>query len=410
MRQAGIRLGRIFGIEVSADLGVLVIGGLLAWNLASVLLPTAVPGLSGAVYWSVGLIGALLFLGSLLAHELSHSVLAKRNGIEVEGITLWLFGGVARFKNEAKGPGAEFVIAAAGPAMSFLLAAVFIGAAVGLNALDVPEVYVVALSWLGLINGFLAVFNLIPGAPLDGGRVLAAVLWKIRGDRLRAKVDAAKAGRVVGLLLIAAGAAEIMILRSLAGLWTAFIGWFLFGAARMEQAHYVGELALGDTPVSAAMSPHPQVVRTWTHVSELVEGPLRWSAQSAVPVVDFSGHLAGLATMSQVKRLPAEAWPSTEVVRVAVPPEVVPTAAPADRLMDVVERLRPESEGYAVVVDHGQVVGLLGPAEIQRAVELGRMRTRGRGPQAPMPTAAVTPPPTPPGVPAQHWDPPVGAR
>jgi len=157
MRQGGIRLGRIFGIEVSADLGVLLIGGLLTWSLAATILPMGEPGLSSGAYWSVALIGALLFLGSLLAHELSHSVVAQRNGIEVEGITLWLFGGVAQFKNEATNAGAEFRIAAAGPGMSFLLAAAFLGSAYGLDAVGAPGIYVVLLWWLGVINGLLAV-------------------------------------------------------------------------------------------------------------------------------------------------------------------------------------------------------------------------------------------------------------
>ena len=173
MRQGGIRLGRIFGIEVSADLGVLLIGGLLTWSLAATILPMGEPGLSSGAYWSVALIGALLFLGSLLAHELSHSVVAQRNGIEVEGITLWLFGGVAQFRNEATGPGAEFRIAAAGPRMSLLLAAVFIGFASAWTPSAPPGCTVVLLWWLGVINGLLALFNLLPGAPLDGGRVLA---------------------------------------------------------------------------------------------------------------------------------------------------------------------------------------------------------------------------------------------
>jgi len=129
MRQGGLRLGRIFGINVSADLGVLFIGGLLTWSLATAVLPQSEPGLSGGAYWSVAALGAVLFLGSLLAHEMSHSVIAQRNGIEVEGITLWLFGGVAQFKNEATNAGAEFRIAVAGPAMSFFLSGAFLGAA-----------------------------------------------------------------------------------------------------------------------------------------------------------------------------------------------------------------------------------------------------------------------------------------
>jgi Zn-dependent protease/CBS domain-containing protein len=405
MRQAGLRLGRIFGIDVSADLGVLFIGGLLTWSLATAVLPQSEPGLGGGAYWSVAMIGALLFLGSLLAHELSHSVVARRNGIEVEGITLWLFGGVAQFKSDATNAGAEFRIAAAGPAMSFLLGGVFVGAAFGLAQLGAPDLYVVLLSWLGLINIFLAVFNLLPGAPLDGGRVLAAVLWKIRGDRLRAKVSAARAGRFVGLLLIAAGFAEIFYLQSFGGLWTAFIGWFLLGAARMEESHYVGERALGDLVVSSAMVRDPQVVHVWTTVADTVNGPLRDTAQTAVPVLDFGGHVVGLVTMNQVRRVPAEQWAATEAGRIMLPAASVPSAAPTDKLTDLMERLRPEAEGLALVLAEGRLVGVVGPNEIQRAVTIGRMAAKaGRVPRS------GGPPPPPPVVPVQHWEPPMASR
>src|SRR6478752_5861096 len=141
MGQRGVRLGRIFGIEVSADLGVLIIGGLLAWTLASVILPENDPGLSGATYWSIGLLGALLFLASLLAHELAHSVVARRNGLVVEGVTLWLFGGIAMFRSEAPGPGAEFRIAAAGPATSLAIGVLGIASAAGLDRVGAPDVY-----------------------------------------------------------------------------------------------------------------------------------------------------------------------------------------------------------------------------------------------------------------------------
>lgn len=411
MRQGSLRLGRILGIDVAADLGVIVIGGLLTWSLATVILPQGEPGLAATAYWSIAAVGALLFLGSLLAHELGHSVVARRNGIEVEGVTLWLFGGVARFRNEAPGAGAEFRIAAAGPAMSFLLGALFLGGAYGLDAIGVPGLYVVLLWWLGAINVFLAVFNLLPGAPLDGGRILASGLWKLRGDRLWAKVTAAKAGRFVGFGLIGLGLAEIALLGSFGGIWTAFIGWFLLGAARMEQAHYDGERLLGDLTVGAAMLPAPQTVSNWTTVADAVDGPLRSTAQQAVPVLDVSGRFVGLLTMAQVQRVPAESWRGTAVAAVMVPVAQVPVAAPGEKVTDVVERLGPAATSEVVVLEQGRLVGLLGPAEVQRALTLGRM-SRGRrgGRPGVAQDSPAGPPPPPPTVPVQHWDPPVPSR
>jgi Zn-dependent protease len=415
MGQGGLRLGRILGIPVSADLGVLLIGGFLTWSLATIVLPRGEPGLTGGAYWSVAAIGALLFLGSLLAHEMGHSVVARRNGVEVEGVTLWLFGGVARLKNEAPNPGAEFRIAAAGPAVSIVLGVGFIAAAIGLGAVGVPDLYRVLLSWLGIINVVLGVFNLLPGAPLDGGRILGSIIWRIRGDRVRAKVAAARVGRFVGLTLIGLGLAEILFIGTFSGLWTAFIGWFLMNAARMEQGHYRSEQALGDLPVRAAMVADPEVVRTWTTVAELVEGPLRSTTQSAVPVLDFGGHLAGAVTLAQVRSVPAQTWTTTEVAQVMVPVGALTTATAEEPLTGLLERLDPRSGGLAVVVREGRPVGIVGPTEVQRAVELGRLRPRGSPdaagssgePDAAGAAGRTLPPPPPAVVPHQEWEPPV---
>jgi Zn-dependent protease len=208
MRQGSIRLGRVMGVPLSMDLGVLLIGGLLTWLLATNVLPSRSPGLVSTAYWSVGAIGALLFLASLLAHEMAHAVVARRNDVRVEGITLWLFGGYAQFENDPPTPGADFRITAAGPATSIGLAAVFLGAAWGLSSVGAPELYVAMLAWLGLLNGFLGVFNLLPGAPLDGGRILAAALWKLRGDRVSGRIGAATVGKFVGLGLVGVGVWE----------------------------------------------------------------------------------------------------------------------------------------------------------------------------------------------------------
>lgn len=238
MRQGGLRLGRILGIEVSANLGVLVIGALLAWSLAATVLPSNAPGMVDRSYWAAGVLGALLFLGSLLAHELAHSVVAQRNGVEVRGITLWMFGGVSEMAEDPATPGADFRITAAGPATSLALGGIFLGIGAACSAVGVQDIYVVLTSWLGLINLVLGVFNLLPGAPLDGGRLVAVGLWKWHGDRLRGQIGAAKAGRVVGIGLVGLGIAEMYQFGGFSGLWTILIGWFLFNTARNELAYY----------------------------------------------------------------------------------------------------------------------------------------------------------------------------
>ncbi len=397
MRQGSIKLGRILGVPVAMDPGVVVIGVLLSWLLATAILPRGAPEHVGTAYWSVAIVGALLFLGSLLAHEMAHSIIARRNGVEVEGITLWLFGGFAQFTSEPRSPGAEFRISAAGPAASIAVAALFIGGAVGLDAAGVPTLYTTLLAWLGLINGFLGVFNLLPGAPLDGGRVLASALWKLRGDRVAGRIGAAKVGRAVGLGIAGLGVAEMLFLGGFTGLWTIFIGWFIHNAARAEHAYFASERALGDLRVRDAMSPGREHVRTWTTVADLVEGPLRSTRQSAVPVLDWNGAPAGLVTLEDVSRVPAEQWAATEVVRLLRRGEEVPTVGLDVRLVDVMEHLGGRPDGTAIVVDdEGHAVGVIGPDDLRRAVELGSLRRPGR----------ATPPPPPEAVPRQQWKPP----
>src|SRR5882672_2435469 len=179
-----LSLGRIFGIHVGLNWSLLVVAGLIAWSLATSFLPAASPGQTSGAYWTAGLISAFVFLASLLAHELAHSVVAMRRGVKVEGITLWLFGGVSRFSSDTASPGAQALITFVGPLTSLVLGAVFylVSVAVGGGAGLLPA----TLSWLGYINITLGVFNLVPAFPLDGGRLLQSLIWLRTGDRLRA--------------------------------------------------------------------------------------------------------------------------------------------------------------------------------------------------------------------------------
>lgn len=366
MRSRGVSLGRIFGVEVSAELSTLVIAALLAWSFASGLLPASVPHRLPIVYWSVAIVGSLLFLSSLLGHELSHSVVARRNGVEVKGITLWLFGGVASLGGHPPGPGAEFRIAASGPAASVLFAGLSFGASVLVDVLGGPQVWVVMLGYLALLNGFLAVFNLLPGAPLDGGRILGSILWKIRGDRSKGMAGAAKVGTVVAGLIIAAGFAEMWFTASYGGIWTILIGAFLLSAARAEARYYDAELALRDVVASSVMSHPVQVVAMWATVASAVQGPFATTSQSALPVVDANQQIRGLLTIDGVRAVPAESWATTEVAAVMMDLSTTAMAAPGDPVAEVLERLG--ASGHALVLDQGRLVGLIGPEEIRRSI------------------------------------------
>ncbi len=204
----GFPLGRVAGFPLTVHWSVLVILWLFTWSLAATL-PSTAPGHPSNVYWLAGITGAVVLLASLLAHELTHAIVARREGVKVLGVKLWLFGGIARLGGEAKTPGTDFRIAVSGPAMSLALAAVFAGVAAALRAVGTADVVVAVAWWLAGINLMIGLFNLLPGAPLDGGRILRAFLWRRHGDTVRAAVGAARAGTRRRLRIDRAGAVGV---------------------------------------------------------------------------------------------------------------------------------------------------------------------------------------------------------
>jgi Zn-dependent protease len=233
MRQA-VPLGRIAGIPVGIHWSVLVVMLLLAQGLAVAMLPAAAPHRTRAAYWMVGLAAAAIFLASVLAHELAHALVARHYDIKVRRVTLWLLGGVAEFENEPPHPRADLWTAVSGPAASLACAVMFAEAANEIGAVGTSPLATAALTWLALGNLVVAVFNLLPGAPLDGGRAMGAILWRLRGDRAAAQRTAARAGVWLGLLLMLAGFAEILIAAEPGGAWLMLIGAFLATAAHAE--------------------------------------------------------------------------------------------------------------------------------------------------------------------------------
>src|SRR3981081_500249 len=253
-----LSLGRIAGIHVGLTWSLLVVGALIAWGLASSLLPSASPGQTSGAYWAAGVVSAFLFLVSLLAHASGPSVGAMRRGVRVEGITLWLFGGVSRFSSDTSSPGAQALITFVGPLTSLVLGALFylVSAAFGGGAH--PGLLQATLAWLGYINILLGVFNLLPAFPLDGGRLLQSLIWLRTGDRLRATNIAAGVGMAVAFLLIGYGRLTFFASGSLiGGLWSVFLGWFLLSAARAEQTGSVIRQALSGISAADVMTRNP---------------------------------------------------------------------------------------------------------------------------------------------------------
>jgi Zn-dependent protease len=274
-----IKLGRLAGFPLAMNWSVVIIAWLLTWSLATTSFPHHAAGHTELTYWLVGFGTAVVFFASLVAHELAHALVARRHGVEVTGLTLWLFGGVASLGSEPSTPRADFRIAAVGPATSLGLAVGFELVALGVQALGIAHLLVEAATWLAGINLMLGLFNLLPGAPLDGGRILRSFLWRRHGDRLRATVWAARAGSVLAFLLIGFGVLEFFAGTSMGGLWMVFIGWFVLSAARAEEAEAVTLKLTATseslTSVRPIQSPHLAQCSSVEHFDEFVDGRAR---------------------------------------------------------------------------------------------------------------------------------------
>jgi Zn-dependent protease len=368
---ASIRFGRIAGIPVGASWSALLIALLFAWSLGGDLLPAQVPGLVPAAYWLAGAAGAGLFLASLLAHEIGHALVARRAGLRVRGITLWLLGGVAQLEDEPASPRDELRVAIVGPAISLALAGAFGVAAAALSVVGAPALLVVVAAWLALGNVALGVFNLLPAAPLDGGRVLRGLLWRRHGNRVRAAVTATRAGVWVGTGLVAYGLLGAFTGWGIGTLWTALVGWFLVIAARQER-----ELALLggglDHGLRAAqvMTPAPAVAPAWFTVDAFLRNYVEpWQA-AALPLRGFDGHPAGVVTAAALYAVPADRRHIVRAGDVAIPMSALVLVGPDEPVADLATRLA-GGRTVAAVVSGGQLLGLITAADLARAAGQG---------------------------------------
>jgi Zn-dependent protease len=366
MRQT-LRLGRVAGIPVGVHWSVLVIMALLVQGLAASVLPASAPDEPAWAYWLTALVGSVLFLLSLLAHELAHALVARHFRIRVQRVTLWLLGGVAELTDEAPHARADLFVAVAGPLTSVLTGVVFGGAAAGASALGAPSILTAALIWLALINVILAVFNLLPGAPLDGGRVLRAILWRVHGDRERASMAAARAGHGLGLILVLAGLAQVLFTQQLRGLWLALVGWFLLSAATAEQAGARYRSMLGNVPVRGVMNPYPLTGYPDQTVADFMRTVAARAPHRLFPLRDWYGRPAGVVRMADLSRVPADARETTPLSRVAMPVELVPVADAAGPAADIAPAVA--RGGLVLVVEDGLLVGVVSAADMARATQ-----------------------------------------
>lgn len=363
-------LGRIGGVRIGVHWSVLVIVVLLVAGVAFGQLPVTAPGYSVAAYLIAGVVTAALFVFSIFAHEIGHALVAKREGVEVDSITLWLLGGVARLRGTARTPGAELRIAGVGPLVSVLAGLIFGALAWIAGVSGFPLLAVAVLGYLAVINTVLAVFNLVPAAPLDGGRILRAIIWAWKGDRHRATVWSARAGRVFGFALIGFGLVRMMLGSLGAGVWWVIIGLFIVSVATAEER--ISELGttLAGVRVRDVMTPRPYVVDALMTVSAFLRDVAPVRRHAAFPLVDPDGQLHGMITLNRLRAVAPDDRDTTVLRDVACPPEEIPRADQDEPLTALLARMDGCADGRALVFERGRVIGIVSPSDISRAVSL----------------------------------------
>jgi Zn-dependent protease/CBS domain-containing protein len=370
------RVGRIAGIEVRVDSSWVVIALLITYSMY-LRVSFLYPELSGAGAVALGILASVLFFGSVLVHELAHAVVSQARGIRVQDITLFLFGGATRARVESRGPGDEFLIAVVGPLTSGILAALFgIFAGLGRDVLSRPLAG--TLGYLGWVNLLLAVFNLIPGFPLDGGRLLRSAIWRATGSLSRATRIASVSGQAVGWLLVAGGVAFLLAGDLAGGIWFAFIGWFLVQAARSSYQELQLQQLLRGVEAEDVMAGNLLRIPPELTLQQAVDDYFMRYDHSAFPVEE-QGRTIGLLTLRGVRRVPSEQWSSRRVRDLMVPLSDQVVVAPHARMDGVLGKLEDGEANRVLVVEDGEVVGIITPTDLTRW--LRRWRAFDRSPR-----------------------------
>jgi Zn-dependent protease/CBS domain-containing protein len=368
----GFRIGSILGFEIRIDPSWFIIFFLILWTFSAIVFPATYPGLPTGAYLGMGGVGTILFFGSVLAHELAHAVTARARNIPVDGITLFIFGGMAHMRTEFEKPGDEFVVAGVGPLSSFVIAVLFflfgwLGAA---NGWDVAIIGVA--TYLALINVILAVFNLLPGFPLDGGRMLRAIVWKITGDLTRATRAAVLGGRIVGFLLMAVGLLQIFGGNLIGGLWSIFIGWFLKNAADATLTQHTMQRSLRGVRAVQVMTPEPVAVPPDLTLQQVVDDYLFRFRHSAYPVTEHERPV-GLISLNQIRDTPREEWAYRTVRDTMTSVEDSVTLPPTADMLQVMEGMERSSVRRVLVVDEGHLQGIITTRDVMTWLERAQL-------------------------------------
>ena len=391
--RGGFRIGRIFGIDIRVDWSWLLILLLVVWNLGATF-GTVHPNWSSALVWGIAIVAALLFFGSVLAHELAHSLVARARKIPVRDITLFLFGGVSSIQREPESPGTEFVMAILGPITSLVIGGVLLWIAVrsgvqvalagAMQALGRLSPLLTLVVWLGSINVTLGIFNLVPGFPLDGGRVLRSILWAATNDLRRATRWAAGVGQTIAWLMIFAGIAMIFGAQIPffgtgfgSGLWLAFIGWFLNTASIQSYQQVIIHDVLEGVPVSRMMRINPPICSSDCSVSRLVHEHIMGTDDQAFPILE-DGRLVGLVTLEDVRKVGREAWDTTTVSEIMTPADRLVITSPEEDAAQALEKLSSTDVRQLPVMSDGKLVGVLRRQDLIKWLQLHADLARGR--------------------------------
>lgn len=364
-----LRIGQIAGINIYINVSWIIILVLLTWSLAVNWFPSLYPGWSVGTYWIISLIAAILLFLSVLLHELAHSVVARARGLPVHNITLFIFGGVSNIEQEPASAGVEFQMAVVGPIVSILIGVVCYLLLLPLRGTGSPVAGI--LGYLALTNVLLGIFNLIPGFPLDGGRVLRSIIWKVTGSLRKATRIATIVGEVVAYLFILGGIWLFFTGDIIGGIWIGFIGWFLLSSARAANSQVMLQSMFRGVKVSQVMNPAPITVPANISLQKLVdEYFLPRGLRSAL--VTQGDQLAGLITLGDIRHVPREQWAQTPVGYVMIPLDRLHVVYPQQNLNDVMPLIAGQDVNQLPVVLDGRVVGVLSRDSIMRFLEIRR--------------------------------------
>lgn len=363
-----IRIGRLFGIPIEINVSWFFIFLLVAVTLTTGYFPQQLEGRSVTTYAVMGLVTTVAFFGSVLVHEFAHSLVARAGGLRISRVTLFIFGGVSQMEDEPQRPGLEFVMASAGPGTSLVLAAVLYLAGEVLFAAGVAPGVIVVLDYLVVINLSVGVFNLLPGFPLDGGRILRAALWWLTGDLLKATRWATRMGQLIGIGLVSVAVIGVLLFQSFDLIWFAVMGWFISGLATTAYQQQVVKSRLADVTVASIMSMPPVLVPAETTLEDMAHSYFLGGRHTRYPVVE-DGQVVGLVDLTSTQQVPRDSWSVTtvgEVTRRKLEDMVVGPDTGVDQIL---ARLDPHQIGMVFVVETGRLAGVVTRADVIRLVQ-----------------------------------------